>query len=128
MGLLVLFILDRHLRVHQEDELLRVPHGSPHHRAQCLIIANVLYLFIHINRTINLLSILPNNNRSLSLLTIRHLLRSVLHPSALHNTKCNLRRWATRVPTSLCPLVLQLLHLIHINKDLLAITNRETIQ
>lgn len=128
MGLLVLFILDRHLRVHQEDKLLRVRHGSPHHRAQCLIIASVLYLCIHINRTINLLSIPLNNNRSLNLLTIRHLLLSVLHPSALHSIKCSLPSWATQVPTSLCHLVLQLLHPTHINKDLLAITNRETTQ
>lgn len=128
MGLLVLFILDRHLRVHQEDKLLRVHLGSPHHRAQCLIIANVLYLFIHINRTINLLSILLNSSRFLNLLTIHHPLLSVLHPSALHSIKCNLPSWATQVPTSLCHPVLQLLHPIHINKDLLAIRNREAIQ
>lgn len=128
MGLLVLFILDRHLRVHQEDRLLRVLHGSPHHRAQCLIIANVLYLFTHISKTISLLSILPNSSRSLNLLTIHHLLLSVLHPSALHSIKYNLPSWATLVPMSLCHLVLQQLHPIHINKDLLAIRNREAIQ
>lgn len=128
MVLLVLFILDRHLRVHQEDRLLRARHGSPHHRAQCLIIANVLYLFIRTNRTINLLSILLNSSRSLSLLTIHHLPLNVLPPSALHSIKCSLPSWATQVPTCLCHLVLQLLHPIYISKDLLVIRNREVTQ
>lgn len=128
MDLLVLFILDRHLRVHQEDRLLRMLHGSPHHKAQCLITASVLYLFIHINRTINLLSILPNNSRFLSQFTIHRLLLSVLPPLALRSIKYNHPSWATQVLMFSCHLVLQLLHPTYINKDLLVIRNQEVIQ
>ncbi|KAL8190368.1 UNVERIFIED_CONTAM: hypothetical protein K2H54_050644 [Gekko kuhli] len=77
MGILALCILDKHLKVLQDDRLLhKIHNGTQRHKVQSHIIVHIRYLFIHINRTISLLSILQNSPRFLSHLFDHHLLLS----------------------------------------------------